>query len=754
MWILRYQYELDGGNLNSVSFCINSEQINSIGRSSKNNLVIRNDKSISREHLRFSWKRNESSLNFTNKGKLTAANGKYLKPDETISFEESLYHSLPIVIELGTKPTRIEVRRQEEVWDIPSDLSNFEPVLKISGIDVISNRKRENTCNLMVASNNVILNRLRHLFALINGIKFVNSEFLTRASTILCQKQDNFDDLWSDLRDPKYLMYSDTPAHKKHVSLLGLKFYVLGGDSEEIDLARSSIEAVGGSVSTCDIAYLEHALQHERSKESIIIIQLSGETSLPTNIEGRTIDQLINAFSKEDVESLLGGISESDSVLKSATLSPTQNNDAQQLSLNDKSSILPMRPLKRRRVTRQTIKPLDSLMFFAGGDSIVDDSIKNDSQKQISQIPELLNRKSSQIEIPAAEQALTMSEKQPETSCSTHSSVIEESTKRKRDESSNNKQCEDALQDKRVHTFAVAIGTHENPDLTIAKRGKKSLNTHTLPKNTRKKTLTDYKIDSNKSGEDETKQDPQDLVQVIQDTKNREVNRLRSTLVQVSADELTDDAIMKLGNITLVERNDSLYRHDSSKQVSGDKAEKQAFEGRKNFKVFTKSWPAYQQKQLGSSVSQASSNSVRNSAFLISRKYVPLKEYSKDSEGTNDQEFNDFVDPHVHAEKESSSHSYIVENGDQRSFSFSRNSSASNALFVADEDEDPVIPLVQPEKDIPRSSSRSRSRSKSISGHALPQSKSNMRSRFEMDGDSDDDSDDDGPKFSFKRSRR
>ena len=55
MLILRYGYELEDGTVKQVSCCLKKCSQYSVGRSNNNKLRIKNDKSISRQHVLVKW---------------------------------------------------------------------------------------------------------------------------------------------------------------------------------------------------------------------------------------------------------------------------------------------------------------------------------------------------------------------------------------------------------------------------------------------------------------------------------------------------------------------------------------------------------------------------------------------------------------------------------------------------------------------------------------------------------------------------
>lgn len=778
MWILRYKYELENGSSNLISCPLEKSRKYSIGRSSKNPLNIKNDKSISRQHITITWRGDEHGLNLLNEGKLTAAGGKYLKVGESLTFKAPEHKRTTILIELGTKPIKVEIQWQELIWDIPRQLSNFERTLNNFGVEVELEVIDMNT-NLIITTDR---KWHRCLFGLVKGLPLMKSQFLTQVCTSLSKNLTDFDQAWSDvLNDKRFMVFPDVIVQERKNIFQGLKFFIIQDDEIVIAYLKAAVEAGGGTlISLNDQQALQHCIESEISLENIIVVQ-SSQFRINGSAPGyklHTIENIVDAILSNNINELLGSlvrasqpVPEANHSISNATFTeseaktrdqPSQNSSHNKPEEHDEAIMIKARgdnedqsksPKKRRRLNRR-VQPLDSLMFFAGGDSPMVDPAAQ-----------------TQISVVSAEKSdsLTTRDYEPKNKRNIPADVKELQPEPKRQKESDVSNVL-RIQEKFGSTENVisspqtsnSCGKEETPSVIVADGEPMD---PALRPTIRKKTLGDY--DDKVHQPVNIESSPEDLIQVIQDTKNREVNRLRSTLVQVDLNELTDDAINRLGNIAIVENNDSLVRRGHNNAVATRNDHNLNWNGRKNFKNFVKVRPKYKQQQLGDNFREGSSEFIRNSAFLITRNYVPLKAYSADS--AKQQVNDDLYEFPNSARSENSSLTQKSQQGneeddaDEHSFNFTRNvssSSAGNGLFVVDEDDSQNMeqlnlsnpPNSNVSVELTQGNERSLRRSprrRNAANHGS-RNKSDKYNDDDSDDDDDDD-DDDEPKFKFRR---
>lgn len=756
MWILRYQYDLENGESVHVSFCIDSTGAYSIGRSSKNHLIIKNDKSISREHIRFAWNREQSCLWFANIGKLTVINGKYLKPQENVTFEESTSYTKPVILELGTHPIKVDICWQDQLWNIPLKCFGLEDTLRNNGIRFNSIQNAEEGYNLVVVNDDSDSNWEQCLFAIVNRLKIMKFQFLDEICEMLSQRRTDFDAEWLKiLNNTKYMLFPNLPTDANSSIFDGLNFCLIEGRKYMLPSVKTSLELGGGNVVLIgDLDQIRKKIESENVPSNLIILTMGDSQAVNVNLKVHTLRDFVEATIKGDIYLLFVRRQEAnskriapldeESLPKSTSHSKTHNDFRSPTNIEASNSVAPL--VKRRRLNRERVKPLDSLMFFAGGDSVISEQGKSVS---IPIQPVSIKIEGEEIQPNQEnEKADTNKKSTVRDRMSSESAPVDVSAKNDSNDSTNDIR---KSQKRTITKKALTENTKspklsgeivEAPNTVKEDEGKwtAGLNKGTKPPGT---------YGANQQGRLTPKEEAKNLVQVIHDTKNREVKRLNSSIVQIDLEELTDEAINRLGNITLVQKNDSLLRPTTSVRISKGSDENPEWEGRKNFKNFSKFLPRYRQNQSGNEQNGTAnaSNSIRSSAFLIAREYVPLKKYSKNSIKPNSNEVDEFVQPCIDKERSDATVYTTLANvgADGHSFSFSRSATGStNALFVTEESDSEMVSFTEPND-----------HGNDIATNRVSPPKRTARSRSAMreseDHDTEDEEDDDGPKFKFKR---
>lgn len=683
MWILRYQYDLEDGDLKHVSCCLRLGKTYNIGRSGKNLLNIKNDKSISRQHIGIYCDNKDFKLKLVNQGKMTAVFGKYLKMGESVSFEKS---KEIIFVELGTKPVKMQLQWMNSTWIVPQECLSHYSTLKQLGIELLPSEL--NRANL------IVLDELRHhplwLYGSVKGIPLMTLEFLNTVSEKISGHETQFDSIWDDIMNDRNVRHESFGVSAQVLN--NLKFLILGKD----EVTKSAIEAAGGKYSEVGcFKDLEEAIKKEEKTKDVVILRnhLTSADLLAPLGKSFTMQDVVEVILKDEVNSLKNG------VVSEITERPKDEPPVEKP------------PSKKRRLNRPRVKPLDILSFFAGGDpmkeSQEESTMKLSSQqdelnaskelRNTREEPEQFNEELKDLEVPKdlSGESKNLVEQSKQISKSVVSKQVTAETDKKPEQRLYNDLQANNTEKYRGKTTEPALQNTESIPPSAAETSNS-----TRPQ--RKLTLSNYRKGDNPS--------QNDMIQMIQDTKNSEVRRLNSTIIQVGDEELTEDAINQLGNLALVDQNDNLMRRrDQSPTVDSHNPD---WNNRKNFKKFIKIWPRYGGQE--STTREGSSDTIRNRALLLTRKYVPTRTYtSDDSSKKTSEDLYDFPNP----QPEEPTEPQVEAPG-------------PNNLFVMDDDDSQDIVLEEPEKPIPPAS------------------------HFIDDKDSNSDSDDDEPKFQFKRRKR
>lgn len=760
MWILKYTYELEDGTIRRVSSCLVKQQTFSIGRSSKNPLNIKNDKSISRNHISVIWDSEVKLIRLINQGRLTAAGGKYLKVGESMDFEEKLHMREPIIIELGTKPIKVEVVWQDVVFDLPSQLSQFINTLDHIGIGVKADTVDNRSTTIIVTDK--IKFAYKCLFGLINGAVIRNSQFLVEVANILSKPTTTFEESWDSLiQNESYMLFpNNLGAHE--IIFKGYKFYLIASDVLITAYVQEAIERGNGELIVVEnTEQLQDRLKQENSTDNLIVLKAEETTKIPGDkIKLYTLVDLVNAVSHNKVKTLLGGVppicepGSGDMIGNHQyTLTKTEVSSSQSLSNKEYTAEHTVTPaekplVKRRRLNR--VKPLDSLMFFAGGDYSTGEAEQEILTQPVNPAASDTAKTSIRTQInvsdnDASQESSAYNNFQPNT-------VLENSVKPLTIDSpgdaNNTHETNTANQHVKDVSHQIEINNSESEQQS--EPAYLNMVEETTPRPTaRKKTLQDFK--STVNNPDNSASSTEGLVDLIKDAKSREVKRLKSTLVQVDTDELTEDAINQLGDLAIVQPNDSLIRRQKVDSVETSRNDRHPpWDGRKNFKNFVKVQAKYKEQRVGENYREGSSDFIRNSGYLLTRQYVPSKIYTKESS----KEMQDFPEASEQTSRHLSVPQVIDDPEDAEPFTFTRHTSgtpANNGLFVVDEDDsqNDVVSAAR-ESVIPEEAAQLVDPSPRRSG-SLPYSPGKRKREKGRSPYADDDEDDDEPKFKFSR---
>lgn len=780
MWILKYTYELEDGTNRCVSTCLKKHQTYSIGRSSKNPLNIKNDKSISRNHISVVWDPEKGLIQVVNQGKLTAAGGKYLKVEESMNFPESSHKRSSILIELGTKPVKVSVIWQDVVWDLPSQFSQFVNVFGNMGVDVAVDTPDSRSTAIIVPDDRRAFAH-RCLYGLVNGIATKNPRFLHEAASTLSDATTTFEERWRNLlEDQSYTTIPKGVSGEHKVLFKGCKFYLIGLDDIKANYCQRAIEDAGGE--SVIVQHVQQMLERHKGESSTgNLIALAAEDFAlkgpDVGVKLYSILDVLNAVSNDTIKTLLGGIHPVDEPSNDDAISHEERRIDVGSGMNNqthplKHAVAPAEkpPAKRQRLSRRKIKPLDSLMFFAGGDLSPKESqpgtlTQPTESRAASELGSKNSTPGSAVSRVDPAPGNGYSEESFHSIDSTHKSRLEcpanhspgDGRKAAEVDASNHHSIDDArlLEDEQV-----AAENEGETSRIVGDAAARPVE--------RKKTLQDFRATTDKS--DGSVAPKEDLIDVIKDAKNREVKRLKSTLVQVDTNELTEDAINQLGNLAIVQLKDSLIRQHKVENASAPSDRTPQWDGRKNFKNFVKVQPKYKELRMGDSYREGSSDFIRNSAHLLTRQYVPSKAYNKDS-SSNRQDFHEFPEVTFRQGSPPKAADVNYSDGETDRFAFTRNSgdgAKPNRLFVVDEDDSQKTSTIETggpagsanvfdpngintkiTEPVPYSPRKRRH----ASSHKLNGNSYGAKGDDANDDDDDDD-DEDEPKFKFSRRLR
>ncbi|EDO16066.1 hypothetical protein Kpol_1016p5 [Vanderwaltozyma polyspora DSM 70294] len=701
MWVLRYQYSLDDGSVEKISCCIRNEETYYLGRSSKNQLSVRNDKSISRQQISIQWDRDKDCIMVKNLGKVTMVEERYLSDGETLSFQSK--NDL-VTMKIGTTPIVVNLSWEVKRCNYMKTDMDMVHLLQSYGFQPTT---IENSHSLdMIIQNDVttISDKYLKCYSMIHDTILINSKTLRDILTNNIIMTKKFDSYWVKLNSHESNIQNHTiNVTKLAKSLKGMHMFLLDPESYNCEYFEKFLEEIGciprKFLNINDLeTYLETQfkggeflllssakLENQSRLERFISIPLESflDKLLFLDLDfGQSINR-----SKEESKNVI------EPVLKEVGVE--QTTEAVPISKN--VEIYEPQP-KKRRLNRSRVKPLDSLNFFAGGVTSIGASqlplpveeannitrkkdkevIKSQGKGEINIETEMDESGNGELLSTASEFKKPKSDVQHKLEKRMQVAIDRSPEKIKKPKLEENISIQQLLSNK-------VKSTSDTSSVLIETQIAKESNTKAIEYGkVRQKTLTDYKHTS-----DERIERPSvDLVHAIQDIKERETLRVKTSIVEIKENELTEEAINKFSDLTVVDINTRLFKDKSLdiNKPANSNQNNMDWSGKKNFKKFVKMVPKYKRSQGNGQHADSCSTFIRNSAMLITRNFVPMKQYSKLDNNSNSNEMTDFSNIEVNKKPvEKNREAYSSDDSvDEPSFTFTRNSS-SKQLFVMDE---------------------------------------------------------------------
>lgn len=808
MWILRYSYILETGENVHISRCLKLHTKYSIGRSRKNTFYIKNDKSISREHIRFESSENRK-LSIVNEGKVTVIDGKHLQPKESFEFsslnnkeQQKLNtiesRSITFSVSIGTRPNTVSFSWMECSMLLTETFYNCSKSLENYGVNTIF---QKNLNALQLSNIDFIIDEsnwedkscYRLMYSILNGrCKRVSSIAIGDFERGLVGSEGDFEKIWNNLQSDIFRDGYDLEAIRLQTSQQWADTTLISiGCTDELSrlylefcvnllklriLFCRDLEELKSSccnkINTTNCILMKDNKYENNQVETIPVGMIEVPEFLETLKENNyrriliPVATLLETYKAPVVTPniISGGAINSQPIRQSnAGKGPNKEKDDNP-------------PVKKRRLNRPRVQPLNSLSFFVGGKDNLDDKNKSTAEIAISNNNDNAASTAHKHSPPTKSHEKNIIESIPEDHIDTEIS----STNVKRN--------------------SLAVGStldipvenlKENPDsivsqitATEATNNMIEYGNEILKQNkirVSENQASPEKEDSSNNGTSVTTEAsalpaisiarPKTLVDVIQQTKNTEVERVKSEVAEVHEVELTESALKDFSNLEIVE-NPSLV-------VRTDKYHTQAtpgpWNGRKNFKKFNKVWPK----------ARKGNDPLINTAFLLTRNYVSIKEYgTKDSTDKSQPIREKSHEPQIseppsipnldddgrlllemqqnlsaskNLEDISVGERIESEEDDNESFSFSRAPSNSNGLFVENEEEeedeiDRDNHSMTRNTDILPTAAVTVEKTPSPVANTTRQSTARSRTAVPVpDSQSDSDDDDEGPKFKFRR---
>ncbi|CCE65079.1 hypothetical protein TPHA_0J02590 [Tetrapisispora phaffii CBS 4417] len=775
MIILRYKNVLADGPVNVVSCCLLCDVEYAIGRSSKNKFAIKNDKSISRQHVSLLWKYSSDDKNviiqIKNFGKVTMIKDKYLSQDETLQFT---LIDKKLEVNIGTSPITLEIFNQEVVCNSIEDIQNSDSKLILNNLNILQDDpltlKREGPT--IIIKENSYTDILLELFSNVFGIPIVTIEELRGIANA-----NDFYSYWDKIYSRK--------KNKGKACMLDLSTcYYISEVDKYVDYVKVAIRSLNAEIKILkDKDDLVKDIRKNISKGNISkFFVLSNDITqgeeAPFNISVTSIAKLLEAVKTNNMKDIVMHDYSSFKIeIPREVKSPKDDNIIEKQE--------PPAP-KRRRMNRSKVKPLDTLSFFAGGMSHDTHSINtkpsNDVQSHQETEKDVNNSKIESIQDVESNQDQTKYDKSTELQKSKAVSKnaddkLQDSTAEKPinfnpttktpsfSPSINDKAIENSnanldptMEKTRVNKKPASLDTKNNllDNKLIAEQINEALSakTNDAPVVRRRRTLLDYGNTDKSSSTD--------LVRTIQNVKSRGVDRVNSKIVTVDENELNEEELNKFFDVVVVDVNDKLMKKHPNAQKVIDNANidhNSNFKNRKDYKLFKKSIPKWQSK-LNKQHHSMTSDNGENLVVSKNRNKIPLRKYNE-NEKIHEADIFEFE-----SSKKTENPESLPKNNNEmeekereinaHTLTFSENSS-NNKLFYQEEDEDEE----QYGVDVPISSNANHHSVQMNNNDILQENNtsfSDIRQNSDLTkhnfnsipDDSDDDSDDE-PKFKFNR---
>ncbi|SCU85223.1 LAFA_0D14554g1_1 [Lachancea sp. 'fantastica'] len=669
MWVLRFECKGADGTQIKVSCCLKQAIQYDIGRSTKSPLNIKNDKSISRSHIKLETDA-QNLLSVSNLGKLTKINGKAVKVGHTAKFSPTS----ETIIEMGAEPIVAIVTYENALWKLPHDTSMAESdkqQLSLYGIDAVTTLSSNTTIQIVKQREGHYGNCL---FALVSGIPVLRETIISDFFQQVDHIHTNFDERWTELvkRNSQFPNYVPTPS-------IFRTFNFVVTSRKVFAIFKHIVDAGNGTLWLCDgVTNLESFVRNQVQSDKIVILMHLNNTnsSLLQKDDSNGVDEiqearLLRAEAKKiglavfDVNDLVNAVLNHDlsSLLKRTPVqrtTPTAASSVQTInSALEQGDMVSQdtanSSLRKRRPNRQRVQPLNSLTFFGGGGSIASQEIKAKSEQP--PISEDVNFENDPV---VEEAAVQPAFKKPrlgsdhETRKLIHTPLGNEDPrflKRPHDNIEDDDE-QPSVVSKRDKIDSPA----GDPSPSVASSSELKHGENILVKKSRigQDAAANSPPASSREGSTPGMHSINlrngtrsgSFVRAIQETKTIEVDRLKERMADVQGEELTEEAIMQLDNLAIVETTDLLRKRNNG-QPAPPTNSNEPWNGRKNFKKFVKIWPS----RSSNSSPDSANDAIRNKAYMITRDYVPMQQFDPrksslpEENMTSDARHNEIVDP-------------------------------------------------------------------------------------------------------------